>query len=179
MSVRDEFTTPTKRRLAQRAGYLCSHPQCRRLTIGPDASDDGTINLGEAAHITAAAKGGPRYDPSLTFEEWRSQANGIWMCALHAKEVDSDEKHFTVEKLRKWKGEAEAGALDALTTGKLALPKGMLAVDAELVERLGLKDIDPGRVTERLKAAASVGRDPFLFDHGSSSAEQLRNRTES
>jgi hypothetical protein len=132
MPARDEFRQATKGRLAQRAGYLCSHPKCRRPTIGPVASGDGTINVGEAAHITAAAQGGPRYDPSLSSEERRSQANGIWMCGLHAKEVDSDYEHFTIEKLRDWKSRAEASAFDALTTGKLALPLGMLAVDAEL-----------------------------------------------
>lgn len=161
MPARDEFTPATKRRLAQRAGYLCSHPECRRPTIGADASGDGTINLGEAAHITAAAQGGPRYDPFLSSEERRSQANGIWMCALHAKEVDSDEKEFTVERLREWKNKAEAGAFDALTTGKLVLPQGILAVDAEVLERLGLKDTDIGRLTERLKVAARADIDAF------------------
>lgn len=161
MSARDEFTAAIKRRLAQRAGYLCSHLKCRRPTIGPAISGDGTISLGEAAHITAAAQGGPRYDRSLSSEERRSQANGIWMCALHAKEVDSDEKEFTVEKLREWKNKAETGAFDALTTGKLVLPQGILAVDAAVLERLGFKDIDVGRLTERLKAAARTDIDAF------------------
>jgi hypothetical protein len=161
MSARDEFTQATKRRLAQRAGYLCSHPECRRPTIGPAASNDGTVNLGEAAHITAAAPGGPRYDPFLSPEDRRGQANGIWMCSLHAKEVDSDEEHFTVEKLRDWKSRAEAGAFEALTTGRLILPQGMLAVDAEVLERLGLKGSEIGPLTERLKAAARVDVNAF------------------
>jgi hypothetical protein len=149
MSKRDEFRQPTKSLLAQRAGYLCSHPECRRPTIGPAASGDGTINVGEAAHITAAAEGGPRYDPLLSPEERRSEANGIWMCALHAKEVDSDEEQFTVEKLREWKSKAKTAAFDALTTGRLVLPEGMLAVDVELLERLGLTDSEIGKLTER------------------------------
>src|SRR5436190_1364081 len=69
---------------------------------------------------------------SLSSEERRSQANGIWMCAVHAKEVDSDDKHFTVEMLREWKSKAVTGAFDAVTTGKLVLPQGILAVDAEV-----------------------------------------------
>lgn len=161
MPARDEFTPATKRRLAQRAGCLCSHPECRRPTIGPAASGDGTINLGEAAHITAAAQGGPRYDPFLSSEERRSQANGISMCALHAKEVDSDEKEFTVERLRDWKNKAETAAFDALTTGKLVLPQGILAVDAEVLEQLGLKDTDIGKLTQRLRIAARADIDAF------------------
>ena len=160
-SVRNEFTPAIKLRLAQRAGYLCSHPECRQPTIGPAMSGDGTINLGEAAHITAAADGGPRYDGSLASEERRSQANGIWMCGRHAKEIDSDEKHFTVEKLRDWKRKAETGAFDALTTGKLVLPQGMVSIDVEVLDRLGLKDADLGRLTERLKSAARADIDGF------------------
>src|SRR5438876_103016 len=107
MSKRDEFTSATKARLAKRVAYLCSHPECRRPTIGPALGDDGTVTVGEAAHITAAAVGGPRYDATLTPEERRDDRNGIWMCAVHAKHVDSDEKHFTVDLLRDWKKAAE------------------------------------------------------------------------
>ena len=161
MSARDEFTPATKRRLAQRVGYLCSHPMCRQPTLGPAASGDGTINLGEAAHITAASPRGPRYDPSLSSEERRGQANGVWMCTRHAKEVNSDEKEFTVEKLRGWKANAETDAFEALTTGRLVLPEGILAVDAEVLERLGLEDADIEELTKRLRAAARVDIDGF------------------
>lgn len=60
--ARDDFTAPTKKRLAGRAGHRCSNPDCQTLTIGPQPGGNGTISLGEAAHITAAAPGGPRYD---------------------------------------------------------------------------------------------------------------------
>lgn len=64
MAKRDEFTANTKRILAERAGQRCSNPDCGRNTAGP--SDDGSgesTQLGKTAHITAAAEGGPRYDP--------------------------------------------------------------------------------------------------------------------
>jgi hypothetical protein len=41
--------------------------------------------VGEAAHISAAAPGGKRYDSSLTPEERRAPSNGIWLCELCAK----------------------------------------------------------------------------------------------
>ena len=59
------------------------------------------INIGEAAHICAAAPGGPRYDPSMTPEQRKSASNGIWLCRNHAKAVDSDPA-YTVEILREW-----------------------------------------------------------------------------
>jgi len=154
MPNRDEFTPATKRLLAARVGYLCSHPQCRHPTLGPAPSGVGTINVGEAAHITAAASGGPRWDPSLSSEERKAEANGIWMCGVHAKEVDSDEKAFPIETLRKWKAEAIKLAFEGITTGRIALPEGFLAIDVAAIERLGLADSDVEQLTARMTLAA-------------------------
>ena len=105
--MRDDFNKATRERLAHRAGYKCSKPDCGVATRGADANAQGTIDLGIAAHLTAAAPGGPRYDASLSSQERRSYENGIWLCANHAKLVDSDARHFTIEQLREWKGQAE------------------------------------------------------------------------
>lgn len=72
------------------------------------------MNVGVASHITAAASGGPRYDPNLTREQRRHQSNGIWLCQTHGKAVDSDEGHFTVEMLRDWKRLAEERSFAAI-----------------------------------------------------------------
>jgi hypothetical protein len=98
--VRDDFTSRTIDTLAKQAGYVCSNPECQCPTVGAAEAHDGIINLGVASHITAASPGGPRYDPSLTSEERRCRSNGIWLCQTHAKLIDSDAKHFTVERLR-------------------------------------------------------------------------------
>ena len=86
--ARDDFSKPTREKLAHGAGYRCSKPDCSIPTRG--ASEDGqdTTNIGVAAHITAAAPGGPRYDPSLTPKQRRSAGNGIWLCENHAKLID-------------------------------------------------------------------------------------------
>ena len=104
---RDDFTEKTKLKLAKRAGWLCSDPECRRPTAGSNSEGDGEIVVGVAAHICAAAPGGPRYDPTMAHEQRRSVDNGIWLCQLHAKTVDSDEHKFTVELLQKWKAYAQ------------------------------------------------------------------------
>jgi len=86
---RDNFSAKTKIALAQRSGYLCSRPDCQRITIGPsDESTDKAVNAGIAAHITAAAPGGPRFDGSMSDEERCSINNGIWLCAYCANIVD-------------------------------------------------------------------------------------------
>jgi len=104
---RDEFTEKTKLQIAKRAGWLCSDPSCRNPTVGSNADGDGEMNLGTAAHICAAAPGGPRYDPNMTPEQRSSADNGIWMCRLHGTAVDARDSTFTVELLRKWKAQAQ------------------------------------------------------------------------
>lgn len=114
LSVRDEFSAQTIDQLAKRAGNVCSNPGCKRPTFGAAKSHDGVVNVGVASHITAAAPGGPRYDPNLTREQRRHQSNGIWLCQTHGKAVDSDEEHFTVEMLRDWKRLAEERSFAAI-----------------------------------------------------------------
>jgi hypothetical protein len=116
MTKRDEFQAATIRTLASRAGHRCSNPECLRPTSGPAVAEDRFVNVGEAAHITAAAPGGKRYDPSLTQKERRAASNGIWLCELCAKLIDTDEARFTVELLRKWKQDAETRALRDIAT---------------------------------------------------------------
>lgn len=65
------------------------------------------MNVGVAAHITAASKGGPRYDPTLTRAQRRSADNGIWCCQTCGTLVDADDSKYTVEELREWKARAE------------------------------------------------------------------------
>lgn len=108
--MRDEFLNTVKRTLAERVGYLCSNPNCRKSTSGPRSDPSKSVNIGVAAHITAAAPGGPRYDPNLSSEERRSHKNGIWLCQNCAKLVDNDPEKYTSELLYSWKSSAEARA---------------------------------------------------------------------
>lgn len=105
--ARDGFSAPTKRLLEHRVNGRCSMPDCRRPTRGPASDPTRTINIGDAAHITAAAAGGARYDKSLTNEQRRSPENGIWLCKACAKLVDNDEDRFPTSLLREWKRRAE------------------------------------------------------------------------
>lgn len=108
---RDDFSAKTKRRLAHRAGYVCSFPNCGIHTAGPsDEALDAVNNVGVAAHITAAAPGGPRYDPAMTQEDRESLKNGIWLCETHAKLIDGDVATWTTAVLYKMKGDADLAA---------------------------------------------------------------------
>ena len=67
--MRDDFSKATKELLAKRVGFQCSNPECGKATSGPQDDPTGAVNLGVAAHITAASSGGARYDESLTSEQ--------------------------------------------------------------------------------------------------------------
>jgi hypothetical protein len=105
--LRDEFSQRIKRTLALRVGLLCSNPECQAHTSGPQTDPSNAINVGVAAHITAASSGGPRFDPNMTDKERISAANGIWLCQTCAKLIDSDQQAYPAERLMTWKKGAE------------------------------------------------------------------------
>lgn len=106
--MRHDFSARTKTSLAKRVNYHCSNPLCRRATTGPHRNPAQSVNIGVAAHITAAAPGGPRFNGSMSPEARSSAANGIWLCQVCAKLVDSDAERYLPETLVEWKSGAEA-----------------------------------------------------------------------
>jgi hypothetical protein len=74
------------------------------------------VDVGKAGHICAASPGGPRYDPSQTKEERRSQSNGIWLCSNHHDLIDLDPDKYTVDLLKQWKLRTETECLRKLVT---------------------------------------------------------------
>ena len=108
--MRDDFSLKTKGLLAKRVANRCSNPGCRQLTSGPQEDPTKVVNIGVAAHITAASADGPRFDPSLTPDERRSVENGIWLCQSCAKLVDNDPIRYGADVLRQWKVLAEESA---------------------------------------------------------------------
>ena len=137
---RDNFTEEVKTKLSIRAGLRCSHPSCSKLTKGPSDENDGKVlNLGQAAHITAASPRGPRYDSSLTQQERRSISNGIWLCAEHAKLIDSEQSKHTADLLREWKQLAEHNASMRLLQGR-EKPSFVMTLRREYVELSSIVD---------------------------------------
>lgn len=100
MGGRDDFIAEVKDTLAERVGVRCSNRNCHQLTSGPRSDPGKSVNVGVAAHITAASPGGARYDAKLTPEERASIDNGIWLCQNCGKLVDNDEARYTVGLLR-------------------------------------------------------------------------------
>jgi hypothetical protein len=137
----DDFSEAVKRVLAARVANRCSDPGCRAITSGPQDDPAKAVNVGVAAHITAASPGGPRYDPDLLPDERSGPGNGIWLCQNHAKLVDNDPARFPVEVLRKWKTDAEAEARDRV--GKAAISAGSSVICIEPGARVRIGPIVP------------------------------------
>jgi tetratricopeptide (TPR) repeat protein len=154
-SARDNFTPRTRKVLAERVAVRCSNPDCQQTTSGPNSNPEKSMNIGVAAHITAAAPGGERYDDSLSNEERKSAENGIWLCQTCAKLVDNDPARYPVEVLYEWKRGAEARA-SALMSGPTtsserhgASPSASLLaseVDRLAVQVSGMVEQDLGRM---------------------------------
>lgn len=166
-SSRDEFPKPVIRKLAERVSFLCSCPDCRKSTLGPSSDPQASINVGRAAHITAAAKGGPRYDATLTREERSSIHNGIWLCPSHADLVDKDETAHPVTLLRQWKEQAEQqAATEAFTNQGGPRPKIVFELseeDRSFLRSLGLPPEDtPETILPRLRDAARNDIQAFI-----------------
>lgn len=105
---RDDFTEATKRTLALRANYRCSYPGCGKPTSGPsEESPANHVSIGVAAHIHAAAPGGPRYAPEMPSEARAAVTNGVWLCQSHSRLVDGDRIRFTAAKLADMRADHE------------------------------------------------------------------------
>jgi hypothetical protein len=117
---RIDFPEPTKRLVAERAAFVCTNPDCRRPTIGASRADaNSSIKPGVAAHICAASKGGPRFDPNQTPEERQSAGNCIWLCGTCSMLIDKNGGiDHPASLLRIWKDQHELETFSAISSGR-------------------------------------------------------------
>ena len=145
MTNRDDFSASTKRFVALRAGYRCSFPGCQQLTVGPsEESQTAVTNIGDAAHICAAAPGGKRYVESMSPKERAHINNAIWLCSNHARLIDDDNSAYTVECLRQMKRDHEVACAEEVRTSSSqpTLTYDLIAVGPDIVctgELLGIE----------------------------------------
>lgn len=104
--TRDDFSSKVKQALAERVNFHCS--VCDAPTVGPKTgTNDKRFSVGKAAHIKAAAPGGPRYDENQTAAERSAIENGIWACATCADLIDRDPVAYEAAELLRIKADAE------------------------------------------------------------------------
>lgn len=107
MAVEDRFKQSVIVTLAKRAANRCSNPNCGAITSGPTEEPNGSVNVGEAAHIYGANPGSARYDPDMTSADRSAITNAIWLCSNCHKLVDDDPIKYPVGLLFEWQKEHE------------------------------------------------------------------------
>jgi hypothetical protein len=144
---RDDFGARIRTALMMRAGNRCSFPSCSQITSGPSAESSSAVaNIGKAAHISAAAPGGPRFDPALTPEQRASIENGIWLCSSHADLIDRDVVTYAIKALERMKAEHEAriNQLVRERTSASVYNSELIALGADIVLLAGLGAVEEG-----------------------------------
>ena len=164
----DDFFDAVKRALASRVGNLCSNPHCGALTSGPQEDPARALNLGVAAHITAASPGGPRYDLDLLPEERSAPSNGIWLCQNCAKLIDNDPARFSVDLLHEWKRIAEADARDRV--GKTAPSRKVPVMNLQVGSRVRIERVVPHQFERSEWRVQSTTGNSFIFQKTDSMA---------
>ena len=140
----DDFKLETVRQVAERASYFCSNPKCRRITIGPDKSNQAkSTKTGVAAHICAASPGGARYDMSQTPQERQNISNAIWLCATCSVLIDKNGGHdYPADHLKKWKKDHESLIKECLEGSKRVAFQFMTLTDQSTTCRKIIKFLE-------------------------------------
>ena len=86
--TRADFTQQTKDIISARAAYRCCFPDCDATLIGPGVESDSIENIGECAHIYAAAGKGPRNNHNLSNDDLQKSENGLFLCRKHHALID-------------------------------------------------------------------------------------------
>ncbi|GAB3002100.1 hypothetical protein GCM10023080_079690 [Streptomyces pseudoechinosporeus] len=95
--------SPTTVRRLYGTALRCGFPECVEPLYRVSTYTGEQVLNSEVAHIHARRENGPRWDPHMSAEENRSDANLILMCQAHAKEIDDSPERFPADLLRDWK----------------------------------------------------------------------------
>jgi hypothetical protein len=154
--ARDNFNPTVIRKLKDRVAMRCSNPSCRVPTSAATTNVEKVNNIGIAAHICAASKGGPRFNERMTPTERISITNAIWLCSNCSIEIDRDVEKYTVTELNEWKKTAEATAqnelgkklpskteaLDTLSTALTGYPKSFISTAISNIHSASSKTLE-------------------------------------
>lgn len=173
---RDNFSQTVINKLKARVANRCSNPDCRVPTSAP-AENGGVNSIGIAAHICAAAPGGPRYDKSMSPRQRGSIENAIWLCANCSTDIDKDSSRYSVEVLHEWKLTAEnsarlelgkklpgpSDAIDTLTSALTGFPKNYLANAISNVHQATAKSLESLDPRFTVKTSHEAGKTSFMI----------------
>lgn len=110
-SERENFTDAVRRTVARNAMYVCSNPECLRVT-GFVTTSGKPRSIAQAAHIASAVDDGPRGESLVPMRDGSTaargdEANAVWLCMPCHYKIDADEDAFPTEVLVAWKRDHE------------------------------------------------------------------------
>ena len=101
---RQNFSLKIVETLRAAAASTCANPSCRRITrLANRSRTSNPIITGDAAHIFAPAKKGPRGNGGLSLKKLKDISNAIWLCLECHRKVDRIPELYTAERLTDWK----------------------------------------------------------------------------
>lgn len=110
-SERENFTDTVRKNVARKAMYVCSNPDCLRVT-GFATTRGKPRAIAQAAHIVSAVDDGPRGGDVVRTSDGSAvargdEANAVWLCMPCHYRIDADEEAFPTEVLVVWKRDHE------------------------------------------------------------------------
>ena len=135
-----------------------------------------TVMLRPLPMITAAAPGGPRYNPRISTAARRAISNGIWCCSNCSVTVDRDEAAYDELTLRTLKREAEAHAREML--GRPDIQNAAVLIPEIHPQKpqwntigrdraaLFLRNFGSGVTVAKIEATHSHSSSPIEINHG-------------
>jgi hypothetical protein len=119
MKSRDNFSSEVINAIKLQSAYICSNPECRKLTVAPALSDKMKVQyFGKIAHINAAAVNGPKYNVRMTVSERKAIGNAIFLCSNCADMIDKNKgDDYPADLLHSWKETHKEWVLANLNKG--------------------------------------------------------------
>lgn len=135
-----ELPGPEQKLLYAESGNSCAFPGCGEVLTRVDSLTGEAVNLGEAAHIVAAERQGPRgREPIGEADRDRRAANRILLCPTHHTMIDRRPLIYTVEVLRQMKSDhRERVSASAPIVNPLAAQHELERVQTSLLPVVGL-----------------------------------------
>ncbi len=114
--------------LSMMSGGVCAFRGCGRSLIEPSTELDDPVIIGEAAHIVADSRQGPRGEYPLDEKERSKHTNLIFLCVDHHKIIDRQKRTFSVAVLQQMKLDHET-RIKNVTANPIKEPPRPLVTD--------------------------------------------------
>jgi len=121
MRKRDNFPGDVIKAIKEQSAYICSNPDCKKLTVAPSLRDEMKVRyMGKVAHISAAAVNGPRFISGMSAGERMSIANALFLCSNCADIIDKNSGlDYSIDLLQSWKKQHLQWVSENLNRGAL------------------------------------------------------------